>query len=140
MRPRRNCDSLNVMRTPQNTDIRWIVAGAAAILTAGMLIVTFISTRPGDTTATITAVVSMVTLGVGGVFGLSKLNETQSKRVEGVSEKIAENTQLTQEIGHQLNGGLDARMKACAEQAILDAMPAFRRTMTELLDEYTRPR
>jgi hypothetical protein len=128
------------MRTPQNNDIRWIVAGAVAILTAGMLIVTFISTRPGDTTATITAVVSMVTLGVGGVFGLSKLNEAQGKRVEGVSEKIAENTSITAEIQHQLNGGLDARMKACAEQAIAEAMPMFRQTMTELLDEYTRPR
>lgn len=127
-------------RSPQH-DIRWIVAGAAAILIAGMAMVSFLSTRSaGDHTATIAAIVSMVTLGVGGVFGLASLSKAQDKRVDGVSEQIEANTAITEGIQHQLNGGLDLRMRACAEQAIIDAMPMIRQTMVEVLDDYTRPR
>lgn len=135
-----------------DADVRWVIGGAVAILIAGMVIVTFVATfAPGDNAATIASIGTMVTMGVAGVFGM---REAQ-KRVEG---KIDQNTAITAvaateardaalvaadsavEIKHQLNGGLDQRMKACAEQAIIDAMPMIRQTMVEVLDTYTRPR
>lgn len=129
------------MRSEMNkpSEIRWIVGGAVAILVAGMVAVTAASTLSADATASIAALGGMISLGLTGLFGLHKLNESQQKA-------MAENTKETKKVvsgvealGHRLNGELDARIRDSVAIGIaqfragllLDVREAVKETLAE---------
>jgi predicted ThiF/HesA family dinucleotide-utilizing enzyme len=126
--------------TAKNNDLGVIVGGVVALLIVGMLTIAVVSTTAPDSTAALASIGGLMTMGAAGIFGLAKMRSEVVRTAEAVAttlvasnevqaEKMQENTALTRRVSHQLNGGLDERMKRIAKEA-----------MTEVMEEWTRPR